>query len=200
MHSLLFTGAFDLPWWGYVLVALALTHVTIASVTIYLHRCQAHRALELHPIVSHVFRFWLWISTGMATREWVAVHRKHHAFCEKHGDPHSPQVYGIRKVLWKGGTLRPRPVTRARVERFGDGTPDDWLERTVYAACPWQGVGLLMLLADLAMFGAIGATVWAADAWIPITAAGIINGLGHYWGYRNFRRPMRPPTSSPSGS
>jgi stearoyl-CoA desaturase (delta-9 desaturase) len=176
--------------WGIVAYTLLTTHVTIVAVTVYLHRCQAHRALELHPIVSHFFRFWLWISTGMATREWVAVHRKHHAYCEQREDPHSPQVVGIRKVLLEGTELyRAAAGDPATVRRFGQGTPDDWLERKVYAALSWQGVGLL-LIADLAMFGIIGASVWAVQMlWIPITAAGVINGVGHYRGYRSFDGP-----------
>jgi stearoyl-CoA desaturase (delta-9 desaturase) len=186
--------------WTIVAYTLLTTHLTIVAVTIYLHRCQAHRALELHPIVSHVFRFWLWISTGMVTREWVAVHRKHHACCEKDGDPHSPQLVGIRKVLLEGTELyRTETGNASTVERFGQGTPDDWLERKVYATCPWQGVALL-LLADLAMFGAIGATVWAVQMlWIPVTAAGIINGLGHYRGYRNFDGPHAAANILPWG-
>lgn len=194
-HGLLDAGA-----WHIVAYTLLTTHLTIVAVTIYLHRCQAHRSLELHPAVSHAFRFWLWIATGMATREWVAVHRKHHAYCEKEGDPHSPQLAGIRKVLLEGTELYRAAVRDpATVERFGQGTPDDWLERKVYAACYWQGVGLL-LLADLAMFGAIGATVWAVQMlWIPVTAAGIINGLGHYRGYRNFDGPHAAANILPWG-
>jgi stearoyl-CoA desaturase (delta-9 desaturase) len=177
----------DLPWWGVVIATLALTHVTIASVTIFLHRHQAHRALALHPVVSHFFRFWLWLTTGMVTREWVAVHRKHHARCETVEDPHSPQVLGIRKVLREGAELY---KTEARNEetlvRYGKGTPDDWVERHVYARHPTLGIAI-MLLIDVLLFGVIGVTVWAVQMiWIPLFAAGVINGLGHYLGYRSF--------------
>ena len=177
----------DLPWWGYVIVTLALTHVTIASVTIFLHRHQAHRALDLHPLAGHFFRFWLWVTTGMITKEWTAVHRKHHATCENPDDPHSPQIYGIQTVLLRGTELyKAEARNPATLEKYGRGTPDDWLERNVYSRYKWQGVGL-MLAVDLALFGPLGATIWAVQMmWIPVTAAGIINGLGHYWGYRNF--------------
>lgn len=177
----------ELPWWGYVLVALALTHATIAAVTIFLHRHQAHRGLDLHPAVSHVFRFWLWLTTGMVTKAWVAVHRKHHAKCESAQDPHSPQVKGLRKVLWEGSELyRIESANLATLERYGRGTPDDWIERHLYDARSGLGVAL-MLLIDLVLFGPIGLTMWAVQMlWIPLFAAGIINGVGHYWGYRNF--------------
>jgi len=180
-------GFIDLPWWGYVVVTLLLTHVTIASVTIYLHRSQAHRGLDLHPIVSHFFRFWLWLTTGMVTKEWVAIHRKHHAKVETEDDPHSPQTRGIKKVLLEGSELyRAESKVTETLEKYGLGTPDDWVERNVYTPFSWQGVGL-MLMIDLMLFGPIGATIWAVQMlWIPITAAGIINGIGHYWGYRNF--------------
>jgi stearoyl-CoA desaturase (Delta-9 desaturase) len=180
-------GLIDLPWWGYLAVTFALTHVTIASVTIFLHRHQAHRALDLHPLVSHFFRFWLWLTTGMVTREWTAIHRKHHATCETPDDPHSPQIYGIRKVLFQGSELyRAEARNEATLEKYGHGTPDDWIERNLYSRYTWQGVGL-MLVVELVLFGPIGATIWAVQMlWIPITAAGIINGIGHYGGYRNF--------------
>ncbi len=180
-------GLIDLPWWGYVLVTLALTHVTIASVTIFLHRSQAHRALDLHPVASHFFRFWLWLTTGMITREWVAIHRKHHAKCETAEDPHSPQILGIRKVLLRGAELyREEAKNGETLEKYGRGTPDDGLERRLYT--PYNMLGIVVMLAiDLVLFGAIGLTVWAVQMlWIPVTAAGIINGLGHYRGYRNF--------------
>jgi stearoyl-CoA desaturase (delta-9 desaturase) len=177
----------DLPWWGVIIATLALTHVTIASVTIFLHRHQAHRALGLHPIVSHFFRFWLWLTTGMVTREWVAVHRKHHARCETVEDPHSPQVLGIRKVLREGAELyKTEARNRETLARYGKGTPDDWVERHVYARHPTLGIAL-MLLIDVLLFGVIGVTVWAVQMiWIPLFAAGVINGLGHYLGYRSF--------------
>ena len=180
-------GLLDLPWWGYVVVTLALTHVTIACVTIFLHRAQAHRALDLHPVVSHFFRFWLWLTTGMVTKEWVAIHRKHHAKVETVDDPHSPQTRGIKTVLLRGAELyRDESRNQETLAKYGHGTPDDWIERNVYTRFSWQGVGL-MLAVNLVLFGPIGATIWAVQMlWIPITAAGIINGIGHYWGYRNF--------------
>src|SRR6478735_3204717 len=180
-------GLTPLPWWGYVVVALVLTHITIASVTIFLHRSQAHRGLDLHPVASHFFRFWLWMTTGMVTKEWVAIHRKHHAKVETPDDPHSPQTRGIKTVLLRGAELyRDESKIRETLEKYGHGTPDDWIERNLYTPFSWQGVGL-MLVIDLALFGPIGATIWAIQMlWIPITAAGIINGIGHYWGYRNF--------------
>lgn len=182
----MFNGFIDLPWWGYIVVTLALTHVTIASVTIFLHRHQAHRALELHPLPSHFFRFWLWLTTGMVTKEWAAIHRKHHAKCETADDPHSPQVRGIRKVLLEGAELyRAESKNPETLSRYGHGTPDDWIERNVYRHSV-LGVSL-MLVIDLALFGPIGLTIWAVQmAWIPIWAAGVINGLGHYVGYRNY--------------
>jgi len=185
--SLLSHGLMPLPWWGYVVVTLALTHVTIAAVTIFLHRCQAHRGLDLHPVVSHFFRFWLWLTTGMVTKEWVAIHRKHHARVETADDPHSPQTRGIRTVLLQGTELyRAEAKNLETLEKYGTGTPDDWIERNLYTPLSWQGLGLMMLF-DVILFGPIGLTIWAVQmAWIPITAAGIINGLGHYWGYRNF--------------
>jgi stearoyl-CoA desaturase (Delta-9 desaturase) len=185
---MIFSGLLDLPWWGYVLCALGLTHVTIAAVTIYLHRCQAHRALDLHPAVSHFFRFWLWLTTGMVTKEWAAIHRKHHAKCETEEDPHSPRVYGINRVLWGGVFLYVKEShNRETMERYGHGTPDDWLERNLYARCSAYGVSAL-LLANLVIFGVVpGALIWAVQmAWIPFWAAGVINGVGHFFGYRNY--------------
>jgi len=181
------TGLLDLPWWGYVLVTLCLTHVTIASVTIFLHRHQAHRALALHPVASHFFRLWLWLTTGMVTKEWVAIHRKHHATTDTAEDPHSPQIHGIRKVLLEGTELyRMESRNIATLEKYGSGTPDDWIERTLYARHGVLGVAIMLVL-DFVLFGPIGLTVWAVQMlWIPIFAAGVINGLGHYWGYRNF--------------
>jgi len=183
-----FDGLLDLSAWGYVAAALILTHVTIASVTIFLHRHQAHRALSLHPIASHFFRFWLWLTTGMVTREWVAVHRKHHARCEREDDPHSPQHKGIWRVLFAGAFLYHKEATNAEtLEAFGAGTPDDWLERNLYSKHRQLGIGT-MLVADLVLFGALpGLLIFAVQmAWIPFWAAGVINGVGHYWGYRNF--------------
>jgi len=185
--SFLAHGILPLPWWGYVVVTLALTHVTIAAVTIYLHRAQAHRGLDLHPVVSHFFRFWLWMTTGMVTKEWVAIHRKHHAKVETEDDPHSPQTKGIRKVLLEGTELYQAEARNAEtLQKYGLGTPDDWIERNLYTPYSWQGCGL-MLVINFTLFGALGLTVWAIQmAWIPVMAAGIINGIGHYWGYRNF--------------
>ncbi|TAH42539.1 MAG: acyl-CoA desaturase [Betaproteobacteria bacterium] len=182
----MYNGCFDLPWWGYVLVALLLTHVTIAAVTIFLHRHQAHRALDLHPIPSHFFRLWLWLTTGMVTKEWAAIHRKHHAKCETEEDPHSPQTRGLRKVLWQGAELyRAEAKNADTLQRYGHGTPDDWLERHVYRHSV-VGVSIMMII-DLVAFGPIGLTIWAVQMmWIPFWAAGVINGVGHFCGYRNF--------------
>ncbi|MEP7281463.1 MAG: fatty acid desaturase [Rubrivivax sp.] len=180
-------GLLDASWWQVVLFAVVVTHITIAAVTIFLHRAQAHRALDLGPVPSHFFRFWLWLTTGMVTKEWVAIHRKHHAKCETVDDPHSPVTRGIKTVLLEGSELyRTEAKVEATIAKYGHQTPDDWIERNLYTRYSWQGVGV-MLIVDLLLFGAIGATVWALQmAWIPITAAGIINGIGHWWGYRNF--------------
>jgi len=184
----LISGVIDMPWWGYVVVTLVLTHITIASITIYLHRHSAHRALELHPIPSHFFRFWLWLTTGMVTKQWTAIHRKHHAKCESKDDPHSPVIYGIKKILAEGSELyRIEAKNQETLKRYGYGTPDDWLERNVYTKHSAKGVAL-MLIINVILFGPIGLTIWAVQMmWAPIFAAGIINGVGHYWGYRNFR-------------
>ena len=182
-----FGGLLELSTWTLVWVTLGLTHVTIVSVTIFLHRHQAHRALDLHPAVAHFFRFWLWLTTGMVTQEWAAIHRKHHARCERDGDPHSPQLEGIAKVLFGGALLyRREALNEETVRAYGHGTPDDWLERHVYSVYRFSGV-VLMGVIDLVLFGAAGAVVWAVQMlWIPFWAAGVINGIGHYWGYRNF--------------
>jgi len=184
------TGLLGLDWLGLIVAALLLTHVTIAAVTIFLHRAQAHRALDLHPIASHFFRLWLWLTTGMQTRDWVAIHRKHHAKCETVDDPHSPQVKGIRTVLWRGAELYIAEKSNAEtIARYGHGTPDDWLERNVYSRWSWQGCGA-MLIADVVLFGAAGLVIWAVQMmWIPFFAAGVINGIGHFWGYRNYECP-----------
>lgn len=173
--------------WQVFIFTMIVTHITIASVTIFLHRCQAHRALDLHAIPSHFFRFWLWLTTGQVTKEWAAIHRKHHAKCETEEDPHSPVTRGIKKVLFEGAELyRAESKNRETIEKYGHGTPDDWLERHVYTGYSGLGV-VLMLFIDVLLFGVIGVTVWAVQMmWIPITAAGIINGIGHYWGYRNY--------------
>lgn len=173
--------------WQVFIFTIVATHITIAGVTIFLHRCQAHRALELHAIPSHFFRFWLWLTTGQVTKEWAAIHRKHHAKCETEEDPHSPVTRGIKKVLFEGAELyRAESKNRETIEKYGHGTPDDWLERHVYTKYSMLGV-VLMLFINVLLFGVIGITVWAVQMmWIPITAAGIINGIGHYWGYRNY--------------
>ena len=193
-------GTWHLAWWQIVLFTLALTHITMISVTVFLHRHQAHRALDLHPAVAHFFRLWLWLTTGQVTKEWAAIHRKHHAKCEQPDDPHSPQVYGIRKVLFQGAELyRAESKNKETMVRYGHGTPDDWIERNLYTRFSWQGVGLMMVI-DLSLFGALGLTVWAVQmAWTPITAAGIINGAAHYWGYRNFESPDASTNISPWG-
>jgi stearoyl-CoA desaturase (delta-9 desaturase) len=180
-------GYLDWSWWKIVVFTLIATHITIAAVTIFLHRCQAHRALDLHPIVSHFFRFWLWLTTGMVTKEWAAIHRKHHAKCETVDDPHSPQVLGINTVLSRGAELyKKEAANQETLAKFGHGTPDDWVEHHIYSRFSWQGVAI-MLIVDVFLFGAVGLTVWAVQMlWIPITAAGVINGIGHFWGYRNF--------------
>ncbi len=188
---MLFSGHFDLPWWGYVLVALALTHITIASVTIFLHRCQAHRALDLHPLVSHFFRFWLWLTTGMITKEWAAIHRKHHAKCETEEDPHSPQIYGINRVLWGGVFLYVKEAYNPEtLERYGHGTPDDWIERNLYGHFSVLGL-TLMGAANVLLFGIVpGLLILVTQiVWIPFWAAGVINGIGHFFGYRSWDSP-----------
>jgi stearoyl-CoA desaturase (delta-9 desaturase) len=193
-------GFLNLSWWQLVLYTLVTTHITIASVTIFLHRAQAHRAMDLHAIPSHFFRFWLWLSTGMVTREWVAIHRKHHAKCETVDDPHSPQTRGIETVLWRGAELyRAEAKNQETIAKFSRGTPNDWIERNLYTRYSWQGVGLMLIL-NVALFGVIGLSIWAVQmAWIPITAAGVINGIGHYWGYRNFEAPDASTNISPWG-
>ncbi len=193
-------GLWRLSWWQVVIFTLVVTHITIASVTIFLHRTQAHRSMDLGPVPSHFFRFWLWLTTGMVTKEWVAIHRKHHAKCETADDPHSPQTRGIDTVFWQGAELyRAEAKNKETLAKFGHSTPDDWIERNLYSRFSWQGVGL-MLIIDVALFGALGATVWAVQMlWIPVTAAGIINGIGHYWGYRNFEAPDASTNISPWG-
>jgi stearoyl-CoA desaturase (delta-9 desaturase) len=185
----MFYGLCNLPWWGYPLVLLALTHVTILGVTIYLHRHQAHRALDMHPILSHFFRFWLWLTTGMVTKEWAAIHRKHHAKCETVDDPHSPQVMGLPLVMWHGTELYRRESRNLEtLERYGQGTPDDAIEG-FYQRNSKKGITLMLLL-DVLLFGVPGLAIWALQmAWIPFWAAGIVNGVGHFWGYRNFECP-----------
>ena len=183
-----------------MLYTLVTTHITIASVTIYLHRHQAHRAMDLHAIPAHFFRLWLWLGTGQVTKEWVSIHRKHHAKCETVEDPHSPQAHGIKKVFWQGAELyRAESKNKETMTKYGHGTPGDWIERNLYTRYSWQGVGLMMII-NLALFGVAGLAVWAVQmAWIPVTAAGIVNGIGHYWGYRNFEAPDASTNISPWG-
>ena len=173
--------------WLLLAVFAVMAQLTIISVTLYLHRCQAHRGVDLHPLLTHPMRLWLWLTTAMVTREWVAIHRKHHARCETAEDPHSPQVYGIRKVLFQGVQLYQKASDDASImEKYGAGTPTDWVERNVYGRFPSLGPTVL-LFAEIAAFGVIGITFWALQMLvIPVLAAGIVNGLGHWWGYRNF--------------
>jgi stearoyl-CoA desaturase (delta-9 desaturase) len=180
-------GLLHFSWWQLVVYTLIVTHITIIGVTVYLHRCQAHRALDLHPIASHFFRFWLWMTTGMLTGQWAAIHRKHHAKCETEEDPHSPQTRGIWKVLLEGAELyRTEAKNEETMRKFSHGTPNDWMERNVYTKYPILGVSLMMVL-NVALFGVVGLTIWAVQmVWIPFWAAGVVNGLAHFWGYRNF--------------
>ena len=180
-------GLLSPSWLTLLITFFVFTQLTIFSVTLYLHRCMAHRGVDLHPLVAHVFRFWCWATTAMVTREWVAIHRKHHAFCETENDPHSPQIHGIRKVLWDGVDLyRKARRDEATMEKYGAGCPEDFIERNVYARYPALGPTLL-LFAMIAAFGAWGLVLWAGQMiWIPFFAAGVVNGLGHWWGYRNF--------------
>ncbi len=198
--DLLANGLLGASLWQVVLVTLVFTHITIAAVTIFLHRSQAHRSLDLHPIPSHFFRLWLWLTTGMVTKEWVAIHRKHHAKCETVDDPHSPVTRGIKTVLLTGSELyRAESKVQETLHKYGHNTPDDWIERNLYTPYSWQGVGL-MVIVDVLLFGAVGLTVWAVQMmWIPITAAGIINGIGHWWGYRNFEAHDASTNVSPWG-
>lgn len=183
-------GILNLSFWGYVIATILLGQLTIIAVTIYLHRSQTHRALDLHPVPSHFFRFWLWLTTGMRTKDWVAIHRKHHAKCETVDDPHSPQVLGLTTVLLQGAELyRAEAKNADTLERYGHGTPDDWMERHIYSPHSGMGIALLFPL-DLILFGVPGITIWAIQMMIiPFFAAGVINGIGHYWGYRNFECP-----------
>lgn len=185
------TGLLQWQWWHPVLYTLVLTHLTIVSVTVYLHRHSAHRALNLHPVLAHFFRFWLWLTTAIITKEWTAIHRRHHATCETEDDPHSPQVLGLRKVLWQGAELYKEAADEPTLKRYGNGTPDDWIERHLYShkIGNWVGIGLMAVI-NIALFGPIGLSIWAIQMlWIPFWAAGVINGIAHYWGYRNYESP-----------
>ncbi|MBY0544676.1 MAG: acyl-CoA desaturase, partial [Gammaproteobacteria bacterium] len=185
-----FYGLLNLSLWQYIVVTLVLMHVTVISITLYLHRASAHRALELHPIAEHFFRFWLWFTTAAVTKEWVAVHRKHHSTCETEEDPHSPQIYGLKKVLTQGYELyKKEALNQETIERYGQGTPNDWIERHIYTPHSSLGIGILFVL-DLVLFGVPGITVWAVQMMcMPVLAAGMINGIGHFYGYRNFETP-----------
>lgn len=169
-----------------LIATLAMTHITIVCVTLYLHRSQSHRSVEFHPVIAHAMRLWLWLSTGMVTQQWVAVHRAHHRYSDQPGDPHSPHVWGIWRVLFGGAWLYNHAVKDpAMIAQYGVGTPNDWVERNVYARHPWIGV-TIMLMIDLVLFGAWGLIVWGVQMiWIPFWAAGVVNGLGHWIGYRN---------------
>ncbi|MES2142563.1 MAG: fatty acid desaturase [Pseudomonadota bacterium] len=193
-------GLLNLSFWGYVIALLVLTHITIIGVTVYLHRSQAHRSLELHPAISHFFRFWLWLTTGMETKQWVSIHRKHHAKCETVDDPHSPQIKGIRKVFFEGAELYKEAKTVDTMERYGQGTPDDWMERNIYTKHSVLGITLMFII-DVVLFGIPGVTIWALQMlWIPLFAAGVVNGIGHYWGYRNFECPDAARNIIPFGA
>lgn len=186
----MFHSLVSLSFWGNVIVTLILTHLTVLGVTIYLHRCQAHKALDLHPAISHFFRMWLWLSTSMSTRAWVAIHRKHHTFVETEDDPHSPVVMGLAKVFFGGVFLyRKESKVQETLERFGRGTPNDWLENNLYVPRPLTGIIALLVL-ELVVFGWPALIMWVVQMlWIPLWAAGVINGIGHAWGYRNFASP-----------
>lgn len=196
----MFYGLLDLPWWGYIVAALILTHITTICITLFLHRAQAHRALELHPIVSHFCRFWLWLTTSLVTKRWVAVHRKHHAFCETAHDPHSPHVYGLKQVFWFGAELYGvESKNQETLERFGGGTPDDWIERHVYTPHDFAGI-ISLFFVYILLFGVPGIAIWAFQMmWSPMAAAGVVNGLGHFWGYRNFECKDASTNVSPIG-
>ncbi len=180
-------GLANASWGQIAIYMLVMTQLTIFTVTLYLHRSQTHRGVDFHPVLAHFFRFWGWLTTGMVTREWVAVHRKHHAKVETADDPHSPMIYGIRKVFWDGVSLyRDACENKQDMAQYGRGTPDDWVEHKLYGAHPYWGP-TLMLLISLALFGVIGAALWALQmVWIPFWAAGFVNGIGHWAGYRNF--------------
>ena len=192
-------GVVGLSLWAPIIFTLVMTQLTFVAITVYLHRHAAHRALELHPALKHVFRFWLWISTGMSTREWTAVHRKHHAFTETEQDPHSPVILGLGEIVFKGVKHYRNGITPETLRIFGKGTPDDWLERNVYVTREFLGIGSFLVL-DLILFGITGLLVWIVQMlWIPFWAAGVINGVGHAWGYRNFECPDHAKNIVPWG-
>lgn len=193
-------GAVGASWVTMLVYFILASQLTILAVTLYLHRSQAHRAVDFHPVVAHIFRFWSWASTSMVTREWAAIHRKHHAKCETEDDPHSPQFKGIGNVMWRGVEMyREARDQKDDIEKYGKGCPDDWIERTVYSRFPTLGPTLL-LFTLVGLFGAKGLAAWALQmAWIPFWAAGIVNGLGHWWGYRNFETTDTSTNLSPWG-
>ena len=193
-------GLTQASWGTWIVYFIVVTQLTILSVTLYLHRSQAHRGVDFNPVLAHAFRFWCWLSTAMVTKQWVAVHRKHHAKCETEDDPHSPQVYGINKVLWEGVDLYKVAATnKADLDKYGVGTPDDWIERNVYARYPELGPTLLAFI-SIALFGVVGVALWALQmVWIPFWAAGVVNGIGHWWGYRNFESADTSTNLSPWG-
>ncbi|MEO8459227.1 MAG: fatty acid desaturase [Dokdonella sp.] len=193
-------GLTQASWGTWIIYFMVVTQLTILTVTLYLHRSQTHRGVDFHPVLAHFFRLWAWLSTAMVTKEWVAVHRKHHAKCETEEDPHSPMIHGIDKVLWQGVDLY-RIASRdpQAVEKYGMGTPDDWIERNIYAAHPEMGPTVLALT-SIALFGVVGLALWALQmVWIPFWAAGIVNGVGHWWGYRNFETADTSTNLSPWG-
>ena len=180
-------GLFHLPWWAYIVIALVATHITIACVTLFLHRSQAHLAVKFHSGVAHFMRFWLWLTTGMITREWVSIHRKHHAMVDTQGDPHSPKIHGIFKVLFKGAELYQDESRKEKtLKTYGRGTPQDWVEKNIYSK--YSKIGIITLLGiNYILFGFWGISIWAVQMmWIPLFAAGVINGAGHFIGYRNY--------------
>jgi stearoyl-CoA desaturase (delta-9 desaturase) len=183
-----------------ILFTLIVTHITIVCVTLYLHRSQAHRSVTFHPVIAHFMRVWLWLTTGMVTRQWVAVHRKHHRFSDEPGDPHTPHVYGIGRVLFKGAFLyHDASKDKVMVDAYGRGTPDDWIERNLYSSHSRLGIGILLVL-NVICFGWVGAIIWGIQMlWIPFWAAGVINGLAHWWGYRNGETKDRSTNISPVG-
>ncbi len=190
----------DASWATWITYFIVVTQLTIMTVTLYLHRSQTHRGVDFHPVLAHLFRLWSWLSTAMVTRQWVAIHRKHHARCETEDDPHSPMIHGIDKVLWEGVDLyRVAARDMDEIEKYGRGTPDDWIERNVYARAPSMGPTLLLFI-NFALFGAVGVAIWALQmVWIPFWAAGVVNGLGHWWGYRNFESADTSTNLSPWG-
>jgi stearoyl-CoA desaturase (delta-9 desaturase) len=193
-------GLFQAGWGTLALYLLVATQLTILSVTLYLHRSQAHRGVDFHPLVAHVFRFWTWLTTSMITKEWVAIHRKHHAKCETEEDPHSPMQKGIRTVFWRGVELyREARGQREDIEKYGKGCPDDWIERHLYTPYATMGPTALLFI-SFALFGFAGVAVWAVQMlWIPFWAAGVVNGLGHWWGYRNFETDDTATNLTPWG-